>query len=86
MSKVKSSRERFYGDLVCRAYDSFSIPQVYVQQVPNIRSKTESKPISSRMARLKKAGLIGCLNDTGITSSNYKEIIHGSSDQSLLFN
>lgn len=76
----KIIEERYYGDLVHQAYDCFSIPRVYVQQVPNIRSESEAKPMSSRMARLKKAGLIGCLNDSGITSSNYKTIIYGSFD------
>lgn len=33
---------------------------------------------SRRMKRLKDAGLIGCLNDTGVDSSNYKEIIRQS--------
>jgi len=76
----KIIEERYYGDLVHQACDCFSIPRVYAQQVPNIRSEPEAKPMSNRMAKLKKAGLIGCLNDTGVTSNNYKEIIHGSFD------
>lgn len=72
--------ERYFNDLVKKAYDSTSIAPVYIRQVPNIRAETKSKPMSKRMSRLKKAGLIGSLNDTGVTSSNYKEIIMGSSE------
>jgi len=38
------------------------------------------KQISKRMDRLQKAGLIGCFDDTGVNSSNYKEFIYGSQD------
>lgn len=50
---------------------------IYLKQVPNIKSETKLPPVSSRMDRLKKAGLIGCFDDTGVDSSNYKEIIYG---------
>lgn len=32
---------------------------------------------SLRMKSLKEKGLVGCLNDTGIASSNYKEKFNG---------
>ena len=73
----KIIEERYYKDLVHEAY-GISMAEVYVQQVPNVRS--ESSQMSNRMAKLKKAGLIGCLNDTGITSSNYKKNIYESID------
>lgn len=68
--------ERYYKELVSTAYDSISMAKIYVGQVPNVRS--EPKKMSSRMARLKKSDLIGCLNKTGVTSSNYKEFMPGS--------
>lgn len=30
------------------------------------------------MSKIKKAGLSGCFNDTGVTSTNYKEILYGN--------
>lgn len=73
----KIIEERFYDELVNKAYDSISMPQLYVQQLPNVKSELE-KPMSRRMSRFKQAGLIGCLDDSGVTSSNYKEIMYGS--------
>ena len=32
-----------------------------------------SDVMTSKLERLKQAGLIGCLNDTGINSTNYKD-------------
>jgi len=29
-----------------------------------------------RLANLEKTGLIGCLNGTGVTSKNYKDILY----------
>lgn len=72
----KIIEECYYDDLMDTAFYSVSMAPVYVQQVPNVR--TESKPMSTRMSKLKKAGLIGCLNESGVTSSNYKEVIYGS--------
>lgn len=37
----------------------------------------EIKP-KTRLERLEEVGLLGCLNDTGVTSENYKEFIYGS--------
>jgi hypothetical protein len=79
-NQSKTIEECFYESLVLNAFDSISISKIYLQQVPNVKSESENKPLSSRMARLKKAGLIGCLNDTEVTSSNYKKIIHRSFD------
>lgn len=76
----KKIDERFYDDLVSKAFDSFSMAKVYMQFVPNVIAEPKIKPTSTRMARFRKAGLIGCLNDTGVTSANYKEIIYGSGD------
>ena len=73
--------ERYYIELVNIALDSSSsVANVYLMQVPNVRPELKSKPVSNRMAKLKKAGFIGCLNETGVTSSNYKEIIYGHVD------
>jgi hypothetical protein len=75
----KVIEERFFEELVSTSRNSLSIAQeVYAHQVPNVRS--EAKPMSARMARFRQAGLIGCFNGTGVTSSNYKEIIYGSFD------
>ncbi len=70
--------ERFCHELIDKAIDSIAMPEVYIQYVPNIRSESRSKPLSSRMARFKKAGLIGCLSDSGVTSTNYKEVMYGT--------
>lgn len=72
----KKIDQRYYDELMNKAYDSISMASIYVQQIPNIR--LELKPISNRMIRFKKAGLIGCLNETGVTSSNYKKVIYNS--------
>lgn len=34
-----------------------------------------NRPNESKLGRLKKSGLIGCLNDIGVTSDNYKDIL-----------
>lgn len=75
----KIIEERYYEELVSTAIDSRN-SMVYLQQVPNVQTQIKSKPISNRMAKLKKAGLIGCLNDTEVTSRNYKKIICESID------
>jgi len=35
--------------------------------------------MSERMKMLEEAGLLGCLDGTGVTSTNYKEILYGGS-------
>lgn len=77
----KAIEERFYEELVNRAYNSISAPEVYTKQVPNVRSETKDKPTSARMARFKKAGLIGCFNNTRVNSENYKNFLFNSNDE-----
>jgi hypothetical protein len=36
------------------------------------------KKESKRMSMLRKRGLIGCLNGSGVTSINYKEKLYGA--------
>lgn len=67
--------ERFYTELISKSYDSVSYPDLYIKLIPNIRREIPKK-ISKRMANLRKAGIIGCLNNTNITSENYKKIIY----------
>lgn len=40
------------------------------------------KKLSKRMRALRKAGLIGCLNGSGITSENYKRNIKKAFNES----
>ena len=74
----RSIEERFYIELVNKVPDTASVSVVYLQQIPHVDTSSKSQPLSARMARFKKAGLIGCLNDTGVNSGNYREIIRDS--------
>ncbi len=38
-------------------------------------SKKGEEDLSPRMTRLKKAGLLGCFDGTGVNSENYKDIL-----------
>jgi hypothetical protein len=70
----KAIENRYHENLVRGAYSSLSMPEVYLKQVPNIELR--EKPVSKRMQKLKKSGLIGCLNDSEVTSTNYKDLIN----------
>ena len=65
---------KYYDGLLAASHDcnSLTIFATYVREVPNLKV-VSSKAKTSKLARLREAGLIGCLNDTGITSQNYKE-------------
>jgi len=80
-SMNKQSRiveERFYAELVYRVPDTASVGIVYMQQIPHIDTTSQPRPMSARMARFKKAGLIGCFNNTGVNSGSCKDIIQDS--------
>jgi|GEM_PF-4738049 len=77
-SHTKIVEERFYANLFERGINTASIGSVYVQQIPNIEAVSVSKPVSARMARFKKAGLLGCLNNIDVNSKNYKEFLQDS--------
>lgn len=72
--------KRLYEDLLtsCNECHSPGITQAYVKEIPNLKIvRSKAKP--SKLDKFRKAGLIGCLNDTGLTSENYKkEIYRGS--------
>ncbi len=38
-------------------------------------SKKGEEDLSPRIARLKKAGLLGCFDGTGVNSENYKDVL-----------
>jgi hypothetical protein len=78
MSKILE--ERYCKELMSQALDSFAIGAVYVNLVPNVKFEPNTSRVSKRMNKLKKLGLIGCFNDTGITSTNYKEFIYGQEE------
>lgn len=54
--------------------NSSSVMEAYVQQIPNM--KVISSKRVSKLAKFKAAGLIGCLNDSSITSTNYKDELY----------
>lgn len=73
MSALTYDRPVFPEYLFNRAQDTIIHPEIYAKEVDNV--VTEYK-ITSRMSRLKKANLIGCLNDSGVTSKNYKNFLY----------
>lgn len=40
----------------------------------------------NRLDKLKKSGLIGCLNDTGVTSQNFKQELNQMNDEIIKCN
>lgn len=69
--------ERLYGGLLtsCNECHSPGITQAYIKEIPNL-TITSSETTPSKLGKFRKAGLIGCLNDTGLTSENYKKEIY----------
>lgn len=50
----------------------FGVIKACLRNIPNVKI-IASEPIPSKLDKFRKAGLIGCLNDTGLTSDNYKK-------------
>lgn len=49
---------------------------LHAHRLPQSELKVETDlPPSSRFAKFKEAGLVGCFNDSGVTSRNYKDVI-----------
>ncbi len=72
--RAQSVQERFHAELADRIPGSSSVGIVYMQQIPNVYTITEI-PLSPRMARFKKAGLLGCFDGTGVNSENYRDFL-----------
>lgn len=51
-------------------------PLDFVREALKQQYRIETKKIMNKLQALKDAGLIGCLNDSGVTSKNYKEILY----------
>ncbi len=66
--------ERFHKQLADRIPGNSSVGIAYLQQIPSVHVVSEV-PLSPLMARFKKAGLLGCFDNTGINSENYKEFL-----------
>lgn len=76
-SEYQIIEERLYESLLtsCNECHSPGITQAYIREIPNFRIVSlETTP--SKLDKFRKAGLIGCLNDTGLTSKNYKKEIY----------
>lgn len=67
---------RLYEDLLtsCNDCHSQGVTQAYVREIPNFKISLETIP--SKLDKFRKAGLIGCLNNTGLTSKNYKRELY----------
>lgn len=71
---IPRTEERFYQELAERMPGNCSVSVAYFHQIPYVNIVTEI-PLSPRMARFKKAGLLGCFDGTGVNSENYKDFI-----------
>ena len=69
-SEYQIAEIRLYEELL-NNYNSPDVVKAYIKEIPNIRVVPAKKHIS-KLEKFRKAGLIGCLNDTGLTSENYK--------------
>ena len=76
-SEYQIIEERLYEDLLIAGNDCNSpgVITAYIKEIPNLKI-VPLKPPPSKLAKFRKAGLIGCLNDTGLTSKNYKNEIY----------
>lgn len=65
--------ERLYEDLLYTHNDCHSVglTRAYIKVIPTVKI-IATEPIPSKLDKFRKAGLIGCLNDTELTSDNYK--------------
>ena len=79
-SEYQIVEERLYEGLLtsCNECHSTGITHAYVREIPNFKIAS-LKTTSSKLDKFRKAGLIGCLNDTGLTSENYKKEIYKKS-------
>ena len=68
--------ERLYKELLISSneYNSPGIIRAYVKEIPNL--KIVSLESTSKLDKFRKAGLIGSLNESGITSENYKKELY----------
>jgi len=76
-SEYQIIEERLYEDLLlaCNDCNSPGVITAYVREIPNLKI-VPLKTAPSKLAKFRKAGLIGCLNETGVTSENYKNEIY----------
>lgn len=74
-SEYQIVEERLYEDLLdsCSECHSPGIIQAYTREIPNFKVAS-LETIPSKLDKFQKAGLIGCLNNTGLTSENYKSV------------
>jgi hypothetical protein len=81
-AEYQKVEERFNYDLInsCYGCNSVALIAQYVQQVSNVESHIKEKKRVSKFEKLKKLGLIGSLNDTDVTSMNYKESLYSDED------
>lgn len=82
-SEYQTIEERLFEDLLRAGNDCNSpgVIKAYIQEIPNLKI-VPLKTAPSKLARFRKAGLIGCLNDTGLTSENYKNEIYKDNSSS----
>ena len=68
--------ERHYKNLFVSGNDCSSsiVMEAYVKEIPNLQLISSKK--SSKLEKFRKAGLIGYLNDSGLTSKNYKDELY----------
>jgi len=43
-----------------------------------LKKKKREEKQKTKLEKLRDSGLVGCLNDSGVTSGNYKEYINGN--------
>ena len=68
-SEYQTIEERLYEELLIAGNDCNSpgVIKAYIKEIPNLKI-VPLKTTPSKLVRFRKAGLIGCLNDTGLTS------------------
>ncbi len=73
-SEYQIVEERLYEELLtsCNECLSSGLITAYVKEIPNLKI-VPLEPVPSKLDKFRKAGLIGSLNDTGLTSKNYKK-------------
>ncbi|MCB1113612.1 MAG: hypothetical protein KDK62_02535 [Chlamydiia bacterium] len=70
------AEEVFYSSLLSTSTENPQISEFYLKGFPNLVYSPQDEG-ADFIESLEKAGLIGCFDNTGVNSTNYKNIIYG---------
>ena len=81
-AEIRQSEQQHINSLIrdCYQVQEGQLISAYLRQVPNMQEKAEKQP-STKTSKLFKLGLIGSLDNSGVTSSNYKNFFYSTDEE-----